>query len=83
MQGLSHGLLAVVQSGPPGMLQEGQPQLSTAVLLQGRLDADEVLQALGHLAAIDGEVARVQEVRHPLVVPIASLQGAKCTGNHQ
>lgn len=40
--------------------------LPRGVLFQGLLDRDEVLEALGHLEALDVEVARVQEVVNPL-----------------
>lgn len=46
---------------------------ATCVLLQGVLYGDEVLQRLGHLASGDGQVSRVQEVAHPVVVLKESL----------
>lgn len=56
--------------------------LPRGVLFQGLLDGDEVLQALGHLEALDVEVARVQEVVHPLpaVVLRFGLVGQKKKG---
>ena len=73
MESLHHGLITVVQSGAPGMQQEGQAQLPGCVALQGLLDGHKVLQGLGHLAALDGQVSCVQEVVHPLVAAEASL----------
>ena len=37
------------------------------------LNGDEVLERLGHLAAGDGEVARVEEVADPVVVAVVGL----------
>lgn len=44
------------------------------MLGQGVLDGDEVLQGLGHLAPGDGQVTRVQEVPHPVVILKEGLQ---------
>lgn len=35
---------------------------------KGIFNGDKVLQRLGHLAAGDGQVARVQEIAHPVVI---------------
>ena len=53
--------------------------------MRSYLDGDEVLERLGHLAALDGEVARVQEVAHPLVMPESGLrqEGRKGRGQLQ
>jgi hypothetical protein len=37
------------------------------------LNRDEVFQRLGHLQALDMEVARVEKVIHPLVVAVVGL----------
>lgn len=47
------------------MKQESEPQLPRRVALQGILYGHEVLQRLGHLAARDRQVPRVEEVVHP------------------
>ena len=54
-----HGALTVVQSGWPGVQQEGQPQLPGGVTVEGFAYGDKVLQGLGHLAASNGQVTRV------------------------
>ena len=43
------------------------------MLLEGLLDCDEVLQALGHLQPTDVEVTRVQKVVHPLLGAVERL----------
>ena len=55
------------------MEKEGQAQLPTRVLAQCLLDRYEVLKTLGHLTTFNGEVAGVEEVRHPMIMTIASL----------
>ena len=55
------------------MEQEEEADLAGSVALQGVLDGDKVLQRLGHLAALDGQVTRVQEVAHPVIVLIVCL----------
>ena len=74
LEGLGHGVLAVVQGILPGMEQEGQPQLPRSVTLQRLTDGDEVLQGLGHLTAVYVEVARVEEVLDPVAVAIGRLR---------
>lgn len=49
----------------------------TCVLGQSLLDGDEVLQRLGHFAAGDGQVTRVQEVPDPVVVVEEGLRGSE------
>lgn len=49
----------------------------TCVLCQSILNGDEVLQRLGHLAAGDGQVTRVQEVADPVVVLEEGLRGSE------
>lgn len=49
----------------------------TCVLCQSVLDGDEVLQRLGHFAAGDRQVARVQEVPDPVVVLEERLRGSE------
>ena len=61
-----HRCLAVIQRILPRVQQERQPQLPRTVSSQRLLDRDKVLQRLGHLAAGDGEVARVQEITDPV-----------------
>lgn len=46
LHGLCHGLLAVVQCGVPGVLEEHETQLAGTVALQNLLDGDEVLERL-------------------------------------
>ena len=36
-------------------------------------DGDEILQGLGHLAALNSQMARVEEVVHPLIVLVECL----------
>lgn len=48
--------------------------LTGRVLLEGLLDGDEVLEALGHLEALDVEVTGVQEVVHPLTAVVLGLR---------
>ena len=50
------------------------------MLLQRVFNGDEVLQRLGHLAAGDGQVARVQEVPDPAVVFKVGLSGQGGSG---
>lgn len=54
------------------------------MLGEGLLDSDEVLQALGHLEALDVEVPRVQEIVHPLPAVILRfrLRVIKPTDTH-
>lgn len=40
----------------------------TCVLCQSVLNGDEILQRLGHFAAGDRQVSRVQEVSDPVVI---------------
>lgn len=40
----------------------------TCVSCEGIFNGDKVLQRLGHLAAGDGKVARVQEIAYPVVI---------------
>ena len=47
--------------------------LSSGVLREGLLDGDEVLEALGHLEALDVKVTRVQEVVDPLTAVVLRL----------
>ena len=54
------------------VLTNRQHNLSGGVLGKHLLDGDEVLQALGHLAPGDGQVARVEEVPGGLCVYGAS-----------
>lgn len=61
-----HDALAVVHGRVVPVAEEKEPQRPRAVPLQGLLDAEEVLEALAHLEALDIEVARVQEVVGPL-----------------
>lgn len=44
VQGLSHGLLTVVEGGVPGVEQEHQPELPRGIALESLLDGDEVLE---------------------------------------
>lgn len=50
----------------PGLHEEEHADVACRVRLQGLPDGDEVLEGLGHLAPLDVEVPRVQEVAHPL-----------------
>ena len=77
LHGLCHGMLAVIQRGIPGVLEEHEAKLSSAVPFQNLLDGNEVLEGLGHLATFDAEVPGVEEVVDPLVVSKASLK--RCT----
>lgn len=69
---------------PPPRIALGSPFscLPRGVLFQGLLDGNEVLEALGHLEALDVEVTRVQEVVHPLpaVVRGLGLSGGRIRG---
>ena len=56
------------------MEQERESKLPRGVPLEDLLNCDEVLERLGHLAAGDGEVARVQEVADPVVVAVVRLR---------
>lgn len=55
----------------------------TCVLGQRVLDGDEILQRLGHFAAGDGQVTRVQEVPDPVVVLEEGLQGSEAELQHR
>lgn len=55
---------AVVKCVFPGVEEEAYPQQGWGVFCQRLLDGDEVLEALAHLAAINVQVASVQEVPH-------------------
>ena len=71
---LLHGVLAVVERVLPRVQQECETELARAVAAQRGPDRDEVLERLGHLAAVDVQVAGVQEVAHPVVVLVVRLQ---------
>ena len=61
------------------LLQAGTVSNNICQAVPQHLDGDEVLEALGHLAAGDGEVAGVQEVTSPAVVVEVGLDGiVKC-----
>lgn len=47
----------------------------TCVLCQSVLNGDEILQRLGHFAAGDRQVSRVQEVSDPVVILEERLRG--------
>ena len=68
-----HGVLRIVQCGSPGVEQERQSQLCRGVLLESFPDGDKVLQRLRHLAALDGEVPRMEKECDPLVIFIMGL----------
>ena len=61
------------------MQEEDQPNLARSVPLEGVLDGDKVLERLGHLAASNGQVARVEEVAHPVVILVVGLTTEKWT----
>jgi hypothetical protein len=71
--GDAHGRVTVVKRVLPRVHEEHQSQLPRAVRRQCVADRDEVLERLGHLAAGDGEVTRVEEVAHPVVVAVVRL----------
>ena len=56
------------------MQQEHEAQLACRMFLQRLLNGNEVLQGLGHLAAVDLEVTGVDKVSHPRIVAIVSLE---------
>lgn len=56
--------------------------LSRGVLRERLLDGDEVLEAFGHLEALDVEVARVQEIVHPLAAVVLCLGLPHSTKSH-
>lgn len=72
-QSLGHRVLAVVKCILPRVKQEGQAELPGRVLFQCLTNGDEVLQRFGHFAAVNVQVAGVQEVMHPVAVSIGSL----------
>lgn len=49
----------------------------TCVLCQSVFNGDEILQRLGHFAAGDGQVTRVQEVPDPVVIVEERLRGSE------
>lgn len=59
-----HHLRAVIQRVLPGVQEEGYTQVGSRRLFQGLLDGYEVFEALAHLAAVNVQVTRVQEVPH-------------------
>ena len=71
--GQLHGVVAVVQGVLPLVKQEGKSELAGRILLQRLLNGDEVLERLGHLAASNGEVTRVEEISCPAVIVIVGL----------
>ena len=72
-----HGVGAVVERVLPGVQQVQKPDLPSAVGLQRVLDCHEVLQRLRHLAALDSQVARMEEVPHPAVMAEIGLERNK------
>lgn len=75
---LAAALLVERDRRAPRREAEQQPQLPRRELLERLLDRDEVLEALGHLQAVDAEVAAVQPVVAPLVVE-ALWRARACT----
>ena len=56
------------------MHQEREPELPRGVAFKHFLDRDEVLETLGHLAAGDRQMTRVEEVTDPVVVAMVCLR---------
>ena len=54
-----HGIRGVVEGIFPRVKQEHEPELPGCVFLQSLLDGDEILQRLGHLTALDFQMAGV------------------------
>ena len=71
--GLLHGSVRVVHRGVPLVEEEAESDLGGGEVLQRLADGDEVLQRLGHLQAVDVQVARVQEVVHRLPIDGSSV----------
>ena len=61
------------------MHQEREPELPRGVAFKHFLDRDEVLETLGHLAAGDRQMTRVEEVTDPVVVAMVRLRQRKKT----
>ena len=64
----------VVERVLPRVEEEEEAELRVRARLERVADRDKVFQAFAHFAPGDGQMARVEKVSHPIVVPVVRLR---------